>query len=370
LTIKQLAHLHLLVIRRMKKNLALIYGGKSTEHEISIRSARNIAAAIDSTLFHTTYIGVAKDGSWYLKNLQALNEEDVVQPNSSLIHLAPGQENPLICSASSIDKLDAAFSIIHGTAGEDGTIQAILKTLEIPFVGPGVLSSAVCLDKVVTKRLLTKANIANAPYVSIGSIEELDVESVAVTLKFPVYVKPPNLGSSVGITKVSTPDKLKAAVKEAFKYDHKVLIEEGIVGRELECAILGNKNPKASTVGEVLTSQSHDFYDYEAKYLDADGSTTIIPAKLTDEQMSKVQRVALDTYTTLECEGMARVDVFLLEDDRILVNEVNTAPGFTSISMYPKLWGESGIDYTALITQLVELGIERFNREKQKITTI
>lgn len=354
----------------MKKNLALIYGGKSTEHEISIRSARNIAAAIDSTLFNTTYIGVSKKGSWYFKTLQELNAEDVVAPNEHRIQLAPGEDNPLLCATQSIPKLDAAFSIIHGTAGEDGTIQAILKTLEIPFVGPGVLSSAVCLDKVVTKRLLSRANIANAPYICISSIEELDVDEVAQKLQFPVYVKPPNLGSSVGITRVSDKNGLKAAVEEAFKYDHKVLIEQGVVGRELECAILGNKNLRASIVGEVLTSQSHEFYDYEAKYLDAEGSTTIIPAKLSEEQVELVQKVALNTYKTLECEGMARVDVFLLEDNSILVNEVNTAPGFTSISMYPKLWGESGIPYSDLITQLVELGIERFSREQAKITTI
>jgi len=359
-----------------KKNIILLYGGKSTEHEISIWSARNIAKAANTSLFEIMPIGIAKNGSWYLKTMNELNSEDVVLQNDHLLTLTPGSTDQKIIdvkSQKSIDKIDVAFPIVHGTNGEDGTLQGLLKTMQIPFVGPGVIGSALCIDKDVAKRLMNEAGIPNAPFLSYHKSErnQITFEKAVNSLGLPMYIKPPNLGSSVGISKVTSKKEFDTAVDNAFLFDQKIIIEKNIVGREIECAVLGNSNPKASLVGEVVTvSDNHDFYSYEAKYIDAQGSKTVIPAELSIDLQKSIQTIAIKTYKTLCCEGMARVDVFVTQDDEIIVNEVNTLPGFTDISMYPQLWEASGINYTDLITELLMLAIERFDNENENLTQL
>lgn len=359
-----------------KKNIILLYGGKSTEHEISIRSARNIAKAANTSLFGIMPIGIAKNGSWYLKTMSELNSEDVVLQNDHLLTLTPGSNHQKIIdvkSQKSIGRIDVAFPIVHGTNGEDGTLQGLLKTMQIPFVGPGVIGSALCIDKDVAKRLMNEAGITNAPFLSYHKSErnQITFEKAVNSLGLPMYIKPPNLGSSVGISKVTSKREFDTAVDHAFLFDQKIIIEKNIVGREIECAVLGNSSPKASLVGEVVTvSNNHDFYSYEAKYIDAQGSKTVIPAELSLDLQKRIQTIAIKTYKTLCCEGMARVDVFVTQDDEIIVNEVNTLPGFTDISMYPQLWEASGINYTDLITQLLMLAIERFDNENENLTQL
>jgi D-alanine-D-alanine ligase len=357
-----------------KNNVILIYGGNSTEHEISIRSARNIAKASNIALFHVIPVGVAKNGTWYLKTLETLNNEDIVLENDTPLALIPGSNEQKIVNLKtqkSIGKIDIAFPIVHGTNGEDGTLQGLLKTLNIPFVGPGVIGSALCIDKDLAKRLMNEAEIPNAPFLSFQKSErnQINFEKVVSSIGLPMYIKPPNLGSSVGISKVNTKREFDNAVDHAFLFDQKIIIEKNIEGREIECGVLGNNNPNASLVGEVVTiNENHDFYSYEAKYIDANGSKTVIPANLSEDLQNRIQTIALKTFKTLCCKGMARVDVFVTPDDKILVNEVNTLPGFTDISMYPQLWEASGIDYTELITKLLVLALERADDENENLT--
>ena len=358
------------------QHIAIIYGGKSTEHEVSIRSARNIAKAIDKTKYSLSLIAIAKDGSWYLKTNNELLQEDVVLPSENRLSLIPGGKRGTLVNQitnTELVTLDAVFPIVHGTGGEDGTLQGLLKTMNIPFVGPGVIGSALCIDKEVAKRMLNEAGIANSKFLSFHKSQrnQITYEKAQAVLGVPMYIKPPNLGSSVGISKVTTKQEFDAAIDEAFKYDRKVLIEQNIVGREIECAVLGNADVKASPVGEVVTNQeSHTFYDYAAKYTDANGSVTMIPADLDTEIQNRIQIIATQTYKTLNCEGMARVDVFVTEKNEIIVNEVNTLPGFTDISMYPKLWEAGGISYSDLITKLIDLAIERSEDEDKMLTSV
>ena len=276
-----------------------------------------------------------------------------------------------IKTQESIGKIDIAFPIVHGTNGEDGTLQGLLKTMKIPFVGPGVIGSALCIDKDVAKRLMNEAHIPNAAFLSYQKSErnQITFEKVVNSLGLPMYIKPPNLGSSVGISKVNSKREFDKAVDHAFLFDQKIIIEKNIKGREIECAVLGNNNPKASLVGEVVTiNENHDFYSYEAKYIDANGSKTVIPADLSEDLQNQIQTIALKTYKILCCQGMARVDVFVTPDNKIIVNEVNTLPGFTDISMYPKLWEASGIDYNELISKLLVLALERSDNENENLT--
>lgn len=358
------------------QHIAIIYGGKSTEHEISIRSARNIAKAIDSTKYTLSLIGIAKDGYWYSKTMEELDNEQIVLKSSRKLSLIPGgKRGTLINTANNtaLLQIDAVFPIVHGTGGEDGSLQGLLKTMNIPFVGPGVVGSALCIDKEVAKRILTEAGVANSKFLAYHSSERKNInyEYARELLGIPMYIKPPNLGSSVGISKVNTQSEFDTAIDLALRYDRKVLIEQNIVGREIECAVMGNENVRASPVGEVVTNaDSHTFYDYTAKYLDANGSVTMIPADLNIATQTSIREIAVQTYKALNCEGMARVDVFVTETDEIIVNEVNSLPGFTDISMYPKLWEADGIAYTDLITKLIELAIERSEDEEKMQTSV
>jgi D-alanine-D-alanine ligase len=259
--------------------------------------------------------------------------------------------------------LDVVFPILHGPFGEDGTVQGLLKLADIPFVGADVLGSAIGMDKDVMKRLLRDAGIKIGNFFTLKDHEQIPAfASVEVVLGRPFFVKPSNMGSSVGISKVHEEGEYAAALKYAFQYDHKIIIEEYIRGREIECSVLGNEEPIASEAGEVIPS--HEFYSYDAKYLDENGAALEIPARLGTQTKKRIKELAIKTFQVLCCEGLARVDFFLKDNDEVFVNEINTIPGFTKISMYPKLWEASGISYSDLITRLIELAVSRFERNR------
>ncbi len=362
----------------MKKKIkvGIIFGGKSAEHEVSLRSAKNIIEAIDKDKYEPVLIGVDKKGKWLLSDsskflLNSGNPKLIKLNNeaSQSVALVPQSDGRIAnLDTHQSDKfIEVVFPILHGPFGEDGTMQGLLKLANIPFVGASVLGSAVGMDKDVMKRLLRDAGIPIAKFLAVKGNEIPTYEEVIKKLGFPFFVKPANLGSSIGVSKVKNERDFAKAVREALNYDRKVLIEENIEGREIECSVLGNDEPIASVPGEVISH--HDFYSYEAKYIDEHGAALEIPAKLSDELVKKVQALAVRTFQILSCEGLGRVDFFLKENGDVLVNEINTMPGFTSVSMYPKLWEASGISYTELIDRLIQLAFERFAKEKKLATS-
>jgi D-alanine-D-alanine ligase len=359
----------------MKKKIrvALLFGGKSAEHEISLISARNIFSAMDQRKYLVLAIAIDQQGRWFVdEGARLLRDAKIakVEFDRTAQNLAvlPGNATQGMLRASSGDilgALDVAFPVLHGPFGEDGTIQGLLKLANVPFVGAGVLGSAVGMDKDVMKRLLRDAQIPIAKFL-VFERREQNAISFAKTrdaLGLPLFVKPANLGSSVGISKVSGKNEFVAALKEAFRYDNKIIIEEGIRGREIECSVLGNDQPIASLPGEILVQ--HDFYSYDAKYLDDQGARFEIPARLPKAVVKNIQTLAVQSYRALCCEGMARVDFFLRTNGQVLVNEINTIPGFTKISMYPKMWQASGLNYSNLIDRLIGLALERSRKEKR-----
>ena len=363
----------------MKKiNVGILFGGKSTEHEVSLQSAKNIIDALDKEKYDVTLIGIDKTGQWHLhdKSQFLLNCNDpkyiALSKTDKNVVLAPGNENQQlfrIASTGAGSTVDVVFPVLHGPFGEDGTVQGLLKLANIPFVGAGVLGSAVGMDKDVAKRLLRDAGIPIAKFLVFHKWDETkpDFAEVSRYLGLPLFIKPANAGSSVGVSKVRDAAQFTEAVAKAFAFDNKILIEEFIEGREVECAVLGNEAPIASKVGEVIAQQ--EFYSYEAKYIDENGAILEIPAKIPDETMAKIQAAAVKAFQALCCEGMARVDFFLTRDNRVVVNEINTIPGFTKISMYPKLWEISGISYSALIDRLIQLALDKYGREQQLKTS-
>ena len=359
-----------------KIRVGILFGGKSAEHEISLLSAKNVIDAIDKTKYEPVLIGIDKSGRWLMNEpsqflLNSTNPKLIAlnKANSQSVALVPQSEGRLTSLHSGhFDKtVDVVFPILHGPFGEDGTIQGLLKLANVPFVGAGVLGSAVGMDKDVMKRLLRDAGIPVPKFLVFRHGEKPDFGSVTHALGQPVFVKPANLGSSVGITKAKDETGFRKAVQIAYRYDTKILIEEAVLGREIECAVLGNDQPMASVPGEIIPT--HEFYDYEAKYVDENGARLDAPAKLPPETVKRVQDLAIHTFKTLNCEGMGRVDMFLKTDGTLLVNEINTIPGFTKISMYPRLWGLSGISYTQLIDKLIELAMQRFQREQDLKTS-
>lgn len=360
-----------------KIRVAIIFGGKSAEHEISIISAKNVIDAIDKEKYEPIPIGIDKDGTWYLNEqskfilessnpkLAKINKADV---KVALVPTDNSNELVGISDNKHKGKIDVAFPILHGTYGEDGSIQGLLRMANIPYVGADVLGSAVGMDKDVLKRLLRDAGIPTPKFEVFNkeSIKDTSFDKLAKKLGKRMFVKPANLGSSVGISEVDDKGEFKKAIENAFNYDKKIIIEEAITGREIECSVLGNEKPMASLPGEIVVSSG--FYSYEIKYLDEEAAKLEVPAKLPEETVKKIQEYAVKAFETLCCSGMARVDFFLRDNNEILVNEINTIPGFTKISMYPKLWEASGIPYTELIDRLIQLAIERFNKE-QKLKT-
>lgn len=360
----------------MKKiKVGIIFGGRSAEHEVSLQSAKNIIEAIDKDKYDPVCIGIDKKGEWFLCNNKTtfLNSGD---PKLIKLNTKAGRRIALIPqSEGKITRLDTCqpdifvdviFPMLHGTFGEDGTIQGLLKLADVPYVGAGILGSAVGMDKDVMKRLLRDAGIPIAAFLAVRENNAPAYEEAVEKFGAPFFVKPANLGSSVGVHKVNCKEDFIKAIQDAGKYDRKILIEEYIQGREIECSVVGNDEPIASIPGEIVPHR--EFYSYEAKYIDAHGATCEIPAKLSAELAKEIQALAVKTFQTVSCEGLGRVDFFLKENGEVLVNEINTMPGFTSVSMYPKLWEASGISYTELIDQLIQLALERFEKEK-KLTT-
>lgn len=359
-----------------KIRVGILFGGKSAEHEVSLQSAKNVIEALDKEKYQPVLIGIDKSGTWYLneEGSYLLNSHDpkLIKLNSASdpIALLPEQQGKLInLKTNDTSKtLDVVFPLLHGPFGEDGTIQGLLKLANIPFVGAGILGSAIGMDKDVMKRLLRDAGLPLVDFIVInkGRDELPGYDWVVEKLGSPVYIKPANLGSSVGISRVRAEAEYLPAVEEAFNYDNKILIEESINGREIECAVLGNNNPLASVPGEIVPNSG--FYSYDAKYIDGEGAKLKIPAKLSAQQVADIQELAIKTFQTLCCDGLARVDFFLQADGKIIVNELNTMPGFTSISMYPRLWATNGLTYTQLIDRLIELAFEKF-AQQQKLAT-
>ena len=358
---------------KKKTRVAILCGGKSAEHEISLQSAKNIFEAIDRKKYEVLLIGISKKGQWTLIETSRKGwpkSIPSIKANKSLA-LAPGRKmGPLVglSGREAVGRVDAVFPVLHGPFGEDGTVQGLLKLANVPFVGAGVLGSAAGMDKDVMKRLLRDAGIGIAKFFVFDRTapREIVFDEIERQLGLPFFIKPANLGSSVGIHKVKDKQQFEQALRDAFQYDSKILIEEYIQGREIECSVLGNDHPIASLPGEIIPQ--HEFYSYEAKYLDEKGAILEIPAELPAEVTKEIQDIAIQSFKTLCCEGMARVDFFLRDNREVIVNEINTIPGFTKISMYPKLWEASGISYAELIDRLIQLALERFERE-QKLKT-
>jgi D-alanine-D-alanine ligase len=364
----------------MKKKIrvAILFGGRSAEHEISLISARNIVEAINKEKYEIVSIGIDKKGRWFFDEgarlLGRLGQTRVqLGQRDRPAAIVPGAMQTPVARLGPrrvLENVDVVFPVLHGPFGEDGTVQGLLKLADVPFVGAGVLGSAVGMDKDVMKRLLRDARIPIARFLAFENAakDQIRFAEVKRALGVPVFVKPANLGSSVGISKVSNQRQLQNALRDAFRYDNKILIEENITGREIECSVLGNEDPIASLPGEIITR--HEFYSYDAKYVDDRGAQLIIPADLPKPLVQNIQQLALKTFKTLCCEGMARVDFFLRGRDELFVNEINTIPGFTKISMYPKLWAASGISYTDLVDRLIQLALARFRAEKHLRSTI
>jgi D-alanine-D-alanine ligase len=361
-----------------KKRVGILFGGKSVEHEVSLQSARNVFEAIDREKYDVALIGIDKAGQWHLCDAALLGA--ATSPTAELaagtageaLALVPGETEHALIGAGSqrgLPRLDVVFPVLHGTYGEDGTVQGLLKLANVPFVGAGVLGSAVGMDKDIAKRILRDAGIPVAPSITLTTrtVAGVTFEELAERFGAPFFVKPANSGSSVGVSKVRDAAGWAAARAEALRYDRKLLVEEFIRGREIEVAVLGNDDPRASVPGEIIPQ--HDFYSYEAKYLDENGALLRIPAELPPTVRDRVRQLAVETFTALECAGMARVDFFVCADGRVVVNEINTIPGFTKISMYPKLWEATGVPYGELIECLIDLAIERHQREQQVETS-
>jgi D-alanine-D-alanine ligase len=354
----------------MKIKLGLLYGGKSAEHKVSLQTAMAVIRALDLEKFeiHPIYINV--EGRWMKGPQLSTPVENVTELEfSEENQLSPLSLAPALFQAEQqgSSPLDVIFPLLHGPNGEDGTVQGLLELLNLPYVGNGVLASAAGMDKVIMKNIFAQAGLAQVDYVSFIKSEwekakdEAYVE-VEAQLGFPCFVKPANLGSSVGISKCSNRTELAAAFVDAFQFDRKVIIEEGVVAREIEVAVLGNDEPECSVAGEIVPKK--EFYDYKAKYEDGD-TALIIPADITEDEAHLFKKMAIQAFKALDCSGLVRADFFLTKDGRAIINEVNTMPGFTPVSMFPLLWKHTGLEYPQLIERLGELAIERHAVKQQ-----
>lgn len=348
--------------------VAIIFGGKSSEYEVSLKTVSSVLANIDTKKYEIIAIGISKEGQWYLYSgpyeniitdswqIPRFTRSAIISPDCSKkgIYILQNDQSYQFVG------VDILFPVLHGKNGEDGTIQGIFELSGIPYVGCGLISSANCMDKEITHTLLESASIKMTKWISFRKPELDDFESirqkVTSTFDYPVFVKPANAGSSVGVSKVGDDSDLRRALEIAFEQDKKVVVEKAVIGREVECAVLGNDEPMASVLGEIAPEV--EFYDYDAKY--KSGTTKLhIPARIDDSISEKVKAIAVKAYRTMECSGLSRVDFFVCDDGEIILNEINTLPGFTEISMYPKLMEATGIPYTDLIDKLITLGFER-----------
>ncbi|WP_149244382.1 D-alanine--D-alanine ligase family protein [Dyadobacter sp. 32] len=354
----------------MKTKVAILFGGKSAEHEVSLKSATNIYNAMDTSLFEPILLGVDKDGYWRVNTSYGSGDVNLYQldyfSGASFVYLKKGDNEVEIVDLNSNTvkaSFQVAFPIIHGTFGEDGTLQGILKSLNVAYVGPDVLGSAIGMDKEVAKRLLRDAGIPIAAFYTLYRHQPnaFSFAEIKQKLGLPLFVKPANAGSSVGVSKVNDETEFEKAVLEAFTYDRKILIEEAVFGKEVECAVLGNEEVHASVLGEIISATN--FYSYEEKYLNLEGVQTKIPADIDPLISDKIRDMAVKAFGVLCCEGMSRIDFFLREDNTFVLNEINTLPGFTASSMYPQLWEKSGLPYSSLLTEIIRLAEMRHQRD-------
>jgi len=379
---QDIAEIHSERSKRLTKKLrvGVIFGGRSGEHEVSLRSAESVINAMDKSRYEVVPIGITKDGGWLISaNAAALLPEAVMASSNPKQVAIIG--DPTRRGLTRLDErkrllpsepLDAVFPVLHGTYGEDGTIQGLLEMAGVPYVGCGVLASATGMDKIAMKQLFERAGLTLIEYDwFLRSAWEANpdgiIKRIRRSLGFPVFVKPANLGSSVGISKAGNVQELRAAIDDAARYDRKVVVERAVDGREIEVSILGNDHPQASLPGEIITG--HEFYDYEDKYIDTT-SRTEVPAKLPKKIIDRIQRDGIRAFQAIDGSGLARVDFFVERlTNRVIINEINTMPGFTSISMYPKLWQASGIPYSELIDRLIQLAIERHRDKSRNLTS-
>jgi D-alanine-D-alanine ligase len=348
-----------------RQRVAVILGGRSREHEVSVRSARSVVSALDAARWEAVPIAITRSGAWL----------DAVTTRAGLdSHLASfeGEGRSILRSPQALAALascDVAFPLVHGTFGEDGTMQGFLEMADMPYAGAGVAASAIGMDKALMKALFREAGIRVTRYSVIRSWEytlsqKASMRLIEETCGYPCFVKPANGGSSVGITRAASREDLPEAFRAAFACDDKVVVEQAVIGREVECSVLGNEQPEASIVGEV--EPDRDFYDYDSKYAASSTTTLHIPARLSEPVAEEVRQLAVRMYQVMGCEGYARVDFFVTPGDQVVANEINTIPGFTSISMYPKLWKASGLGYSDLLTRILELAIERHERRARR----
>jgi len=353
------------MVESAKIRVAILLGGQSAEHEISILSARNVLAALDRSRFEPVLIGIDPQGRWLEQDPQRLLAS-AKDPRLARLETGTPIQAPAPLSASptgAARHIDVIFPVLHGTLGEDGAMQGVFEVAGIPYVGAGVLGSAIGMDKDVMKRLLRDAGVPITEFHLVRqqhfAADPQRVCDAALALGLPLFTKPANAGSSVGVRKVNRAEELAAAIEHALQFDSKALVEAAVSGREIELAVLGGTPASVSVAGEVVVEHRDGFYSYEAKYLDEHGARLAIPAAISGEELARAQAMALRAFEVLECEGMARVDLFLRTDGSLLVNEINTIPGFTAISMYPKLWAASGLGPTELVTRLIDLALER-----------
>jgi D-alanine-D-alanine ligase len=358
--------------------VGVIFGGRSVEHEVSLVSAASVINALDKEKYDVVPIGIASTGQWLSSNetLRLLKEKQPIELEQEQLLVPDPRKQSLVAINNNGDVgkvIDVIFPVVHGRYGEDGTLQGLLELADLPYVGPGVLGSAVGMDKVIQKELLIQAKIPTAPSIWF-TVEEYDLQHKKIIaeierkLKYPLFIKPSNSGSSIGINKAHNRKELFVFIDTAAQFDRKILVEQGIKNaREIECGVLGNDQPAASVPGEIIPS--NEFYDYDAKYVD-EKSNSIIPAKLPSVIVKKIKHYALTAFRALDCAGMARVDFLVTQKtNKIFLNEINTIPGFTSISMYPKLWQVSGLSYSALLDKLIQLAIERHEAKTKLKTT-
>lgn len=357
----------------MKNRIFLLYGGKSAEHEVSLSTARAVTHALDFSKYDVTPVFITPEGEWRPGPLLAGPAENVAE----LLIGETGTSAPArltdgigALAAGTPGLKPVVIPLLHGPNGEDGTVQGLLEVLDLPYVGNGVLASAAGMDKVVMKQLFASAGLGQVPFVHFirsewASDRDVILAKAEARLSWPVFVKPANLGSSVGISKATDRESLVRAVEEALRFDRKVIIEQGVDAREIELGLLGNDDPKCSVAGEI--SSASDFYDYESKY--KDGNTVLtIPAEVTESAVEEMERIAKAAFKVLDCSGLVRADFFLTNEGEVLINEVNTMPGFTPTSMFPLLWQHSGMTYPELIEELIRLALER-HAEKQALNT-
>jgi len=353
-----------------KPRIAVLFGGRSAEHEVSILSASNVVKAIDAAKYEIVVIGITRSGKWLLAELGPDGALPTEVPESGTeICLLSGGGGRLLAlpetgAPHELPKIDVLFPVLHGPFGEDGSVQGLAEVAGVPYVGCGVLGSAAAMDKDAAKRLLHEAGVPVARAVTVHIGEHPAFEQVVAKLGLPVFVKPARQGSSVGVSKAETADEFEAALAAAFLHDRKVLVEEFVAGREIELGVLENADGSlmVSVAGEIVPAESHGFYTYEAKYIDADGAALSVPAPLPGALLEQLQDLSVRAFRALCCEGMARVDFFVRADGSALLNEVNTIPGFTNISMYPKVLGASGVGYEALVSRLIDHALARAAR--------